>query len=338
MHHYCTLFDRNYITRGIALHSSLLRHRKDFRIVILCLDEITHELLGKLDLPGVVLVSLPSLEAFDPELLRAKQNRTTVEYYFTCKPVLMRFIVEKYKDASRITYLDSDLFYFSDPSLLESEYSDAAVALTPHRFPPRLSERNQFGRFNAGWVSAGCADEGRRFIDWWRARCLEWCLLEVQEDRFGDQKYLNQVPDLFSRVIVLENPGANLAPWNLDGRHVQRSAQGVVVDGEPLVFFHFHGIRKVLWKLYDSGLLEYGLTLTPELLTNIFRPYVESIERWERRLREEVSGWQIVNDRPAGLRATAKRWKRALTVIAGGAALRVPRQVESSQFRGPYAS
>jgi len=201
---YCTLFDRNYISRGLALHASLLRHYPDFKLAILCLDEFTQEVLAGLALPHVELVSLSALEALDADLLRAKSEGRRVEYYFTCKPVLMLYLMGKYND--RVTYLDSDLFYFSDPSLLEQEYAPGSVALTPHRFPARLAERNQFGQFNAGWVSANSSVEGRRFVDWWRERCIEWCRLEVQETRFGDQKYLDQVPTFFPTSMFSAMP------------------------------------------------------------------------------------------------------------------------------------
>lgn len=320
MHLYCTLFDRNYVTRGLALYGSLLRHRKEFRLVVLCLDETTHGILTTLALPNMELVSLSSLEESDPELVRARPQRTAVEYYFTCKPVLMKFIAEKHKNARWITYLDSDLFYFSDPRLLEREYEGGTVALTPHRFPPRLAERNQFGRFNAGWVSASCGEDGRRFIDWWRARCIEWCRLEVQEDRFGDQKYLDQVPILFSHVTILDHVGANLAPWNLDGLDIHRSEGGVAVDGKPLVFFHFHGVRKVLGKLYDSGLQGYEVPLSVQMRRNIYRPYLAKladgevlVSRIRKRMNESAS-----SSNPFSLTDSLRKFKRAAQLVASG--------------------
>lgn len=318
MHLYCTLFDRNYITRGLALHGSLLRHGREFSLVILCLDEATHEFLGGLQLPHVELISLSTLETFDQELKRAKAQRSAVEYYFTCKPVLMRFIAERYREVGRITYLDSDLFYFADPSMLEREYASGSVALTPHRFPPSLSGRNQYGRFNAGWVSAKSTDEGRRFIEWWRARCIEWCLHEVQVNRFGDQKYLDQVPKLFSDVIILENASANLAPWNLDGRNIQQSPSGVLVDGQPLQFFHFHGLRKVLGKLYDSGLQGYGVRLSPQIFRGIYLPYLAKLADAEDLLRRRTIGRMEVKpvDDRFSLLGAMRKCKRAALLIA----------------------
>jgi len=321
---YCTLFDRNYLTRGLALYGSLVKHRKEFKLVVLCLDDTTFEILTALALQNVELVSLPTLEKSDPELTRTRPQRKALEYYFTCKPALMKFIVERYAGVQRITYLDSDLFYFSDPGPLEREIGGAAVALTPHRFPPRLAERIQYGRFNAGWVSASCSPEGRRFIGWWRERCLEWCRLEVQDDRFGDQKYLDRVPMLFSQVNVLDHVGANLAPWNLDGLDVRQVEGGVAVAGKPLVFFHFHGLRRVLFRIYDSGLLGYGGELSAQVRHAVYWPYVSDLELAENRLSRLPA--DVRESLGAGLgmpslRQSLSRIWRAVRLVTSGTAL-----------------
>jgi hypothetical protein len=320
MHLYCTLFDRNYLSRGLALYASLVRHRREFRLAVLCLDNATHGALEELALPGIELVTLSSLEDSDPELSRAKAQRSKVEYYFTCKPVLMKFLAAKHAEARKITYLDSDLFYFADPGILESAWADSAVALTPHRFPPRLSGRSQFGRFNAGWVGASCSGEGLRFIEWWRALCLQWCRLEVEANRFGDQKYLDEVPALFAGVTVFDQIGANLAPWNVGGQEIRPAAEGVCVEGNPLIFYHFHGLRKVLGRLYDSGLQGYEVALTAGLRKYVYRPYLDELSEGENRIRAVCrrTGLTISGTAPiAGLEALRKL-KRAAQMIASG--------------------
>lgn len=318
---YCTLFDRNYLTRGLALHRSLERHCGEFKLVVLCLDRATLGALAALALPHVELILIESLETRDPELRRVRPDRTPVEYYFTCKPVLMQFALERFPCASRITYLDSDLYYFSDPALLEADYSDSSVALTPHRFPARLEDRKQYGEFNAGWVCASNDAEGLRFIEWWRLRCIEWCRLEVQGERFGDQKYLNQVPKLFPNTRILDHPGANVAPWNLDRLQLAISADTVQVDGKPLVFFHFHGLRRVLYRIYDSGLYGYGVNLSAQVRRGIYRPYFSDLELAANRLSRlsaDVRRSLAADRGTPGLRRSLGRVRLALRLVASG--------------------
>ena len=161
-------------------------------------------------------------------------------------------------------------------------------------------------------------------MDWWRARCIEWCRLELQGDRFADQKYLDRVPDLFAHVSILDHPGANLAPWNLEEADIRQSGERVVVDGKPLVLFHFHGLRRVLYRIYDSGLYGYGVNLSPLVRRSIFRPYLYDLALAEHRVSRLSSGAQsilAVNRDVAGLRQSLGRIRLALRLAASGTAI-----------------
>jgi hypothetical protein len=284
MRYYCTLFDRNYLSRGLALHGSLERHGGDFRLFILCPDSPTFNALSALALPHVELIPVDMLEDWDRELQASRSNRSAPEYYFTCKPVLLRYVFANFSGVDRLTYLDSDLYFFADPSPVEQEEAGSAVTLTPHRFPPRLAFMKRSGEFNAGWVGVSAAPEGRRFLEWWRARCIEWCRVVFEETRFGDQKYLEQVPGLFRDVVSISHLGVNAAPWNIDGLRIDASGTGVRIEGSPLIAFHFHGMKRVALHLYDSGLLTYRARLTDVVRNNIFRPYLQELSRCEIQL------------------------------------------------------
>ena len=285
MHCFCTLFDRNYITRGLALYGSLARYCEDFTLYVLCLDQPTFDVLAALGLKSMELVSIEDLEGRNREFRQARYDRSPVEFYLTCKPVLLNYLFDRNPKAGRISYLDSDLYFYSDPGVMLEELGDCSVALTPHRFSARHIALKVRGEFNAGWLSVGAEDEGRRFVQWWRVRCLEWCRLVVEETRFGDQKYLDQVPLLFPNTRIVSNPGVNLAPWNIGDVPVEMSGKGVEIAGRPLIFFHFHGTRRLLFNLHDSGLYEYGVKLTPAIRNGIYRPYLAELAACERQIQ-----------------------------------------------------
>lgn len=280
MNRYCTLFDRNYLGRGLSLYRSLLLHSDRFTLHVLCLDEPVFDVLSRAELQGVELIALDTLLKWDPDLAAARNGRAALEFFFACKASLLLYVLEHGGD--RATYLDSDLYFFGDPTLAEREYEGSPVALSPHRFTLQNRYLARFGQYNAGWLNVDASPEARRFLAWWRARCLESSTLVHDEVRFGDQKYLDQVPALFPGARVVQHPGCNVGPWNLDARLVSLAEGRVLVEGQPLVFFHFHRLRRALFGLHNTALHEYGVELTPAIRRGIYAPYIAELTRFER--------------------------------------------------------
>jgi hypothetical protein len=319
MHHYCTLFDSNYLSRGLALHRSLRRHARDFTLHVLCLDTATRQALASLALPSVELITLEALQDWDPDLRAVRASRTPAEFYFTCKPYLLRYLLARARDLDRLSYLDSDLYFFSDAAQVERECAGSSIALSPHRFGPRSAHRRKYGEFNAGWVSVDGSAEANRFVEWWRDRCLEWCSMLVEDSRFADQKYLDRVPVLFAGTYILSHPGMNLGPWNIVPGGIACPASGTTVGRRPLVFFHFHNVRRMLFSVYDCGLFEYGVALTPEIREGIYRPYLVELAACVR-VASRLAPTESVTLDPLGV---ARRLAKTVRAIARHCAVRV---------------
>ena len=105
---YCSYFDHNYLSRGLALHHSLQRHAPGSRLWVLCLSEACHQALAALDLPNIVSVRLADFEAADPDVAATRASRSTIEYYFTCTPAWMLFVLAREADAEWVSYLDGE--------------------------------------------------------------------------------------------------------------------------------------------------------------------------------------------------------------------------------------
>src|SRR5689334_18462355 len=65
---YCTYFDHNYLSRGLALYFSLRRHAPGARLWVLCLTDACHKTLMALNLPDLVACRLADFEAADLEV------------------------------------------------------------------------------------------------------------------------------------------------------------------------------------------------------------------------------------------------------------------------------
>lgn len=279
MNYFCTYFDINYLSRALCLLNSLDRHCPAFLVYMLCLDDVCYEQVKALKHERVVAMSLSELEAVDAELASIRSSRTLLEYYYTCGPSFICHILGNHSEIDLLTYIDADTFFYSDPANLFPELEGSSVGITVHRFdhtPPQ-------GRFNVGWISVRQDKNGRDCMNWWRARCIEWCHERFEDGKYADQKYLDEWPVRFRGVKVIENRGANVAPWNVRDYRVRLNSGEVTLDGFPLIFFHFHGFKQITPWLYNTNL---GLTFrfpSRVLLNHVYLPYILAIKRHSMR-------------------------------------------------------
>jgi len=254
------------------------------------MDPQSFEVLSRLRLPNVHTIALEDFEKGDEALVNAKKERTAIEYYFTCTPSLPLYILNNFREADLVTYLDADLFFFSDPTPLYEEISNSSVAIIGHRFPANLQHLEQSaGIYNVGWVSFRRDANGLECLRWWRKKCLQWCYDRVADNRYADQKYLDEWPQRFRGVKVLRHKGANLAPWNISKYRVKTHGDTVTVDEQALIFFHFHGLKENFdrqWsasafelgiRTYDPNFQTYGARCRRFIRRRIFAPYIRMV-------------------------------------------------------------
>lgn len=276
MHHFCTYFDHRFLRRGLALYESLQEHSSDFTLWVLCLSEQCHKTLLRLNKKNIRIIGLDELERYAPQLLAAKRNRTLIEYYFTLTPALPLFILKQFSDIPMVTYCDADIFFFSNPDVVFSEIGQNSIALVEHRFPLHLQHLVEFGRFNVGWISFRNDHEGLRCLEWYYEKCLGCCSDLPSKHAFADQKYLDDVPTLFKKVHVIRHSGANVAPWNVDSFLFSYKNHMVFVGDQPLIFYHFHGLRRY-GPIFIMGLHTYKARSTVLLKKRIYIPYLRKM-------------------------------------------------------------
>jgi len=294
MRYYCTYFDRHYLVRAMALYDSLKRHAEPFTLWALCFDDFSYQTLVRLALPDFRPVAQADFERGDAGLLAVKPDRSKVEYYFTCSPSWPLYLLGRHPEIDILTYLDADLYFFSGPEPVFREMGDASILIVGHRFPERLRYLEIHGIYNVGLLSFRNDAVARECLHWWRDRCLEWCGIQPEDGKFADQKYLDDWPERFPQTHVLQHKGAGLAPWN-GMRYDIRAANGsILVDGEPLIFYHYHGLKFFHRRFYDPILLGRGYGEMPHAaLRLLYTPYVQALREAARRLQTVAPGIKI---------------------------------------------
>ncbi len=241
MKYYVTYFDSNYLSRGLVMYRSLLRYGGDFYLWIICFDDLAYELLNKLNLEKVTLITLSQFE--DEELLRIKPQRTRQEYCWTCTPSTALYVLNTEPHVDAITYLDADLMFFSSPEPIFAEAENASILLIEHRYLPEFDLSATHGIYNVQFMLFRRHSEGLQALSWWRERCIEWCFTRVEDNKFGDQKYLDDWPERFTGVHILRQLGAGVAPWNSAKYTLHRREDKVYVESDVLIFYHFHALK-----------------------------------------------------------------------------------------------
>lgn len=291
MINFCTLFDSYYLDKGIALYKSLESVCDDFTLYIFCFDDKAYEILKDLQFSHAVILHHSCFET--PELLEKKKERSKAEYCWTCTPVTIEYVLDHYP-VNSCTYLDSDLYFYSDPKVLfdEIDHENADAVIVEHRFKNnaygrKLEERN--GKYCVEFNYFCQTENSRKILTWWKNKCLEWCYDQPEPDRMGDQKYLNQFQQLFSGVYELQNLGGGVAPWNLEQYKLVNNSQSNVIMSDnagntfQLVFYHFQNIRY----LPSHKVNIKSQTKNKSLKYAIYIPYLSEIESIRKILKEK---------------------------------------------------
>jgi hypothetical protein len=291
MRHYCTYFDKNFLAKGLTLYASLEKYARPFTLWVLCFDDITYKELAAIDNPALIPVRMAELEKFDPALPVAKENRSLVEYYFTCSPAWPLYLLKNHPEIDIITYLDSDLWFFANPEPLFSELGEKSILIIEHRFPEKQSQLEEYGKYNVGILSFRNDINGRACLEWWRERCLEWCYDRLEDGKYADQKYLDDWPARFKQVAVLQHKGINLAPWNWMNYTITPKENGFLVDTEPLICYHFHRLKQLNRWFYDPQEDLYK-PMPLKIRWKLYLPYIRQLRRQMAKV-QSVSGLKV---------------------------------------------
>jgi len=241
----------SYLDRVRVLGETIRRFHPDWEFVF-CLSDV--EPLGFVfsleDEPIDTVVRIEELGI--PHLDSWMFEHDIVELCTAVKGKMLCRLFEQ--GAEKVVYIDPDIALFSDLSFIEKSLDKYDVLLTPHQLTPdedpAVIQDNEigslkYGIYNLGFVAVSGRAEGRRFAKWWSDRLLTFCFDDVPNGLFTDQKWCDHVPAFFNNVLIIRDPGYNVASWNLSQRPISIDSDGnIYAAGHKLRFFHF---TKITW-------------------------------------------------------------------------------------------
>ena len=270
MRHYVTLFDKNYLTKGVSLYQSLIRHSsEDFRLWVLALDGHVGMYLRHLIKNNVLTkMEVVDLARMPDEVYQQKRARPWNYFCFGLAPEFLMYMMHDLNQP--VTYLDADTYFFQDPKLVFDEMGDREVGIVDHNFPRHDYDRLIVnGKFNVSLVSFTTSPLSRQLLKAWRDGVRKKC----DKESCGDQLFLDQFPNIMGdRLHIFDGIRIGAAPWNV---YTYKTEPGPKVQNNDLIYYHYHEFK-------DTGNGNYyytGYPLTFDNIEYIYKPYLECYKR-----------------------------------------------------------
>ncbi len=306
---FCTLFDHNYLSRGLVLYESLRENcTDDFALYILATDDIAFKWLSENQHKNIIVNSITDIKEHYPVLEKLEQERPRNEFNWTLSSFSIQFFLKKYNLAS-LTYLDADLCFYSDPQVLFNELNSESVIITPHNYTPCYDQTATSGRYCVQFVYFKNDASGNKVLEWWRNACEECCCSTPKDGKFGDQKYLDDWLTRFPGLVHEEkHMGCGIAPWNVQQFDIEIKDDKFLITDKitkiknTMIFYHFHGVKEFLEKdnsfIWDLSSYE----LSNFVIENIYRPYTKKLEETSKALPEQnIREWAEQSQKPLTL-------------------------------------
>ena len=305
---FCTLFDSNYLDKGIVLYKSLRKVCRHFKIYVLAMDKKCEDILLDYGFSEMTVIGIdPFSEKMGLVEVRAKRARG--EFCWTCTSFLIDYVLTEYKE-DICTYIDSDLFFYSDPAVLLEEMGDKTVQIIEHRFDNSIEGRAQLeisGKYCVEFDTFKNKNSALKLLRWWEKKCMESCVANDDTSKvFGDQKYQKNWGKL-NFVNVIHHIGAGIAPWNISQYRLDKrlSQNEIVVHlkkrgcSNKVVFYHFHMIEYISKEKANIFLYHRGWNIDDDLVRALYIPYLKKLKCQQEEIDTKYGIYPIIYVHPA---------------------------------------
>ncbi len=249
---YFTIIASNYAAQALAMASSLKRQSDNADIDVWLIDSVN------LNFPEKYFNTINVLKAItEDEFYRLAIKYSILELSTALKPHIIKYYFTN-SNLSEVVYIDPDLYFCkSIDSIILSGLNGHDYLLTPHARSPLPSDGKhpndldllKSGAFNLGFIAIKNTATTNEFVSWWLRHLNENCWANPATGVFTDQKWINLAVTYWPNFKVLNEPGLNVAYWNLHERSVSKINNEYFVNDKPLYFFHFSGFIPQEFKL-----------------------------------------------------------------------------------------
>lgn len=240
-----TICSSNYLSQALSLKKSIADHCKDVLFVIILSDRTPTYLSDDQSIIEVEKLNIPM-----NEFQQLLDTYNIIEFNTALKPFAFEYINSELH-ADQIIYLDPDILVYQDLKSLFDALTNYDFIVTPHIIAPITNSKIDYltlgtintGIFNLGFFAASMNQEGKQFIAWWKNHLLKYGHNDILNGQFYDQKVINLLPIFSDKLLILKEPGYNVAEWNLHERALSKKDTVYYVNDKILYFFHFSSVK-----------------------------------------------------------------------------------------------
>ncbi|MBC7913009.1 MAG: hypothetical protein H7Y07_02700 [Pyrinomonadaceae bacterium] len=274
-----TLCSNNYFAQALILAESFLLYNPNFEFYVGLIDQKSDEINYK----QFNIKVLPVAD-IEPDIYDLAFKYNIIELNTAVKPHYFLHFIEALK-ATEIFYLDPDICIYQPFDELCQLLESNDILLTPHILTPipldgKTPFENDFlnyGLYNLGFLGLKVTDNTTGMLNWWKERTYTYGYHQLAKGLFVDQLWMNLVPILFKKALIIDQPGYNIGPWNLHERFLSKNEGSYFVNSESrLFFYHFSNLDPADSTKVHSVLNRYTLTNRPDLKV-IYTDYVEKL-------------------------------------------------------------
>ena len=279
---FITYFTKEFLIQGTVAIESFIKFHPDSLGFIICLDKTSVDYLRRKKYgKKIKIYELKELLSIHRMFKKFLLTRTFAESIISIKPILINEFIKKIPADDSMVYFDADMFFFDSLSRVKSVIDNSELVLSEHLFPKSMEGSQIYGIYNGGFVIFKNSKKSIAVLQIWKKLCIEWCELSLYQNKFADQKYLEQFIFL-DGVKVFRDPGINNGQYYFrEYRKIRfyKSKNLFFLDNFALICFHFHGIA-IHKNFISTGFNRYGLIRKPlTVLFRVYLPYMRSIKR-----------------------------------------------------------
>jgi hypothetical protein len=306
MNTFCTIITSDHLPFALTLYDSISKHNADLYLHILIIDDSVDPTLA--DNKNIQVVYLDTLKKYGLADFLYKKYALIDDNHlrWSLKPVFASWLLES--GYQKVIYVDPDIYFFENYNFLFDYLDHSPLALTPHWYTPwplenpdAFKELLTTGVFNAGFIA--CNEGALPMLRWW----AEACHFKMGHDKeyfvHDDQKYLDYLPLLFKKVMIIDHKGCNLMAGNYEECKREEVNGRVVINGVyPIIFLHFNAplVKQILmgfdpllepyYKQYKAAFEKHGVPLEnfQDDLRSFLRPSNFQKIKWKLHIRTRI--------------------------------------------------